>query len=457
MCTQIGKLTATLTTQTTTSTDYTNTDGFGDRTQSAFEKTLITLKSDICTLTDEVAMLRNEMLAVSESRQSTSQHLDAKLNDLNKLWHNNLDSMKDLNQQVDATCARITEAHISTTDVFNSIEETKQDLMKWANSIFCREDSDRIKEIHAHISSVLLTQHESSYRLRTNNSMQDAMPTDNWIHGSRLFNNDFPPIRRERNTGTRNMDDPSRRPPVVNVTYSSKLPRSGHSSSTVPKQESTIPSRSSQSRSEEVTSPAAPVRQFVTLLITDSMMKNMNKDDLGVNHSLSILRKTDSSGLLHRDLREEMKKLRPDNVYVHLGINDIFNDKPITDIITNYCNFIMFRDEHLPNTKIIFSYPLLTGNGQHNSKVRKLHSMLRDLMIDIDDTKGLGPGSLKDDSLLVNTNSNFAIRDDLFAADDIHLTEIGCGLIRANLRCCIHAITRSILGKPKRVASRRRD
>ena len=180
-------------------------------------------------------------------------------------------------------------------------------------------------------------------------------------------------------------------------------------------------------------------------------MQHICDDDLGVNHKLHMIRKTDSSGLAHSDLQNTLKQIGPDFVYLHLGINDIFKGKDISDIATEYGNFIMFRDKYIPNAKIIFSFPLLTGDNRFNIKASHLCNWINDLVWKLEDPKL----SLKDSQQLTNTNSNFEEREGLFKSDEVHLTTRGEQLIRANLRFCIHTLTRVILGKPKRLASRK--
>jgi len=174
-------------------------------------------------------------------------------------------------------------------------------------------------------------------------------------------------------------------------------------------------------------------------------MKNIKLDDLGVNHSVHMIRKRDSTGLTNNDVRNSMKRLKPDFVYVHIGINDIFADRPTEHILTNFSNLIMIRDEVARDAKIIFSLPLLTDNNQVNDRVEKLRLAIHDLTSNL--AYSTHDEGLKYRELLANANDNLNEERDL-VEDGVHLSARGQRIMRSNFRCAIHTLTRAILGKP---------
>ena len=83
-------------------------------------------------------------------------------------------------------------------------------------------------------------------------------------------------------------------------------------------------------------------RTFTTILITDSILRHVKtKDSLGNNHELIQINKRDSRGLNDADLRKRVQEIRPDYVYVHLGVNDVYQDIPMIDTLKNFmlCNY----------------------------------------------------------------------------------------------------------------------
>ena len=200
----------------------------------------------------------------------------------------------------------------------------------------------------------------------------------------------------------------------------------------------------SMNRSDTVTTPKA--REFTTVLITDSIMKNIKLNDLGVNHKIHMIRKTDSAGLAHIDVRNALKRLNPDFIYVHIGINDIFAQRSINSIMINFGNLVIVRDQVARGAKIIFSLPLLTDDTLTNRWVEKLRQAIVVLTNNLAySTRDEG---LKFRELLINDNYNLDEGDDLYEEGGIHLSARGLRVIRSNFRCGIHTLTRAILGKP---------
>ena len=67
-----------------------------------------------------------------------------------------------------------------------------------------------------------------------------------------------------------------------------------------------------------------------------------------------------ASGLTERAVTDSLRRVKPDYIYVHLGINDAFDGKSANEIVTYFYEFVLFLDEYLPSAKVIISFPLLT-------------------------------------------------------------------------------------------------
>ena len=93
-------------------------------------------------------------------------------------------------------------------------------------------------------------------------------------------------------------------------------------------------------------------------------MRRIKEDELGTNQQLHTINKRYSYGLSHDKLRKSLTKLKPDYIYVHLGINDVHGNRPVNQIMAAFGEFMLIVNEELKDSKIIFSMPLL--NGEQN-------------------------------------------------------------------------------------------
>ena len=85
------------------------------------------------------------------------------------------------------------------------------------------------------------------------------------------------------------------------------------------------------------------------------MMRHIPEDALGTNHELHILHKTETVGLLEARVRESLNVLKPDFIYVHLGMNDSIQKKKCSDITANYAAFSLRISDDLPG-HILFAH-----------------------------------------------------------------------------------------------------
>ena len=189
---------------------------------------------------------------------------------------------------------------------------------------------------------------------------------------------------------------------------------------------------------------------FKTVLITDSMLRHINNDDaLGVNHQLKTINKRDSSGLKHDDLRQNIQEIRPDFIYIHLGVNDVAQDISPRETLKNLIDFKTFTDRFI-GTKLILSLPLYTGDYDTNLKIMGLREIMKEFVRHFHDDNPHVPLKMK--KIWLNANANFtkdgSVIQKHYGADGVHLSNTGKQIVLHNLRHHIHNITRVLQGKP---------
>ena len=337
---------------------------------------------------------------------------------------------------------------------FNEVEESRKSES---------ESVDRFKDVDPRVPtptpvyqvetsnpySPLLDKDEDIQSSNAQPSAQKSDNSDTWLHPSRRLNQNSSTSERVKPTNSNDYH-----PSSNNQNLPGRLPYSYHLKS-LPKPVS-VPRRSSshqeplRSTNDQNTKKREPT---TTLLITDSIMRRIKDNELGVNHKLHIAHKRDSTGLAHNQLRETIKKIKPDFIYIHLGINDIRIQRPVKQIMAAFGEFMLFIDEEVdPLTKIIFSMPLLNGNKNDYPHILELRSQLHYWITTLDTKVGIW-----NRQLLFNPNTNFFRRDahgnilrnmqvteyfNTRKGDYVHLNDFGQKTILANFRYIIHRITR---------------
>ena len=196
------------------------------------------------------------------------------------------------------------------------------------------------------------------------------------------------------------------------------------------------------------------------------MRHAVSDDTLGVNHTLHVLNKPLASGLNDTSLRDSLRRTNPEFIYIHLGINDLLKGTPVRTIVSYLAEFSLFKDAYLPDSKIIYSLPLLTNIPRECRLILELRRLMIK-WIEESDTRH----DMEKRNLIFNSNSNFyremsdRIRtsqpqatqeDGLFVRDGIHLSPKGKLLIVKNMRYVIHDICRRLLNKLKLTPHQRR-
>ena len=127
-----------------------------------------------------------------------------------------------------------------------------------------------------------------------------------------------------------------------------------------------------------------PKNKYSSILFGDSMTenifhylpKNSSFIDMGISGDYSI-------GLINRV--ENVVDFQPNNVFIMIGINDIIEKFPLSEIQTNYEHLIQIIQKKCPNTKIYIQSTLptcgrkslLSSSEDVNLKVIELNTFLK--------------------------------------------------------------------------------
>jgi len=171
---------------------------------------------------------------------------------------------------------------------------------------------------------------------------------------------------------------------------------------------------------------------YTNLFFGDSMTENfkffMSRSDSIVNMGISG---DFSEGLLKRI--DNVITFQPDNLFIMIGINDIIEKVPLSDIQENYLKIIHQVEVNCPKTKIYIQSTLPTyhlrsmfsSSFEINNKVIELNSFLRKISQD----KGICYIDMYADF----TNENNELKQEL-TADGIHLNKKGYSIWASYLK-----------------------
>ena len=399
--------------------------------QPAIEETLVVLKSNIQTLTDEFASLRKELNVTKPKKdEQKDRQKDVELHKLKDLWNQNMGAASALKSSIEKNFHDLEIAQVKVDEVDHHVLKLKQDLKNYYNSAF-------FKELHQRIlgrktpSDWVNQDRETEQQART---PTETPLVPNLVTASSLTEHVAPPASRQV----------SRRAPGYTMTSSAPL---------VPLPEikrQSYAQVANSSQAKRTTASPTTQQTYKTVLITDSILRHIRtKDILGVNHELVQINKRDSSGLLCKDLRRKIKEIRPDFIYIHLGVNDVFQKIPLRKTMENVLDFKSFTD-WLFETKILLSLPLLTTDPTVNVRLADLRQALKEISRHFQEPLTSQPHKFK--KVWVNANSNFKQDDDAaidyHGRDGIHLSDRGKNAILGNFRHLIRHITRIIQDKP---------
>ena len=442
----------------------------GTSPQPLIEDTLVAIKTDINSLADEVAHLRREFEVSknNENNEKTLSNSDKKhgleMKKIKDLWSENLKAASQLKNSIEQNFRDLELAQVKVEEVDQHVRKFKNDLKNYYNSAFFREDSALIKDLHRAVvgtktptdwvneerraerkasthEQTLVNPGPKSYSTvvatgsdpspKTFSDRQENQPSQ--VAMSNRFeplssNSDSPPQPVSSNTKT------SRRGPGYSFT------------SSVPKIPSKPPVLSNMQSSQQSA-------KFKTVLITDSILRHINSSDaLGVNHEVVVINKRSTAGLLSKEVRLKIREVRPDYIYIHLGVNDASENIPLRSTLANFLDFKNFCDT-LFDTKIILSLPIMTKFTALNQRIMDMRECIKELAFHFHEWNPPQPIKLK--KLWINSNSNFqktgADVSAYYAEDGVHLSERGKKAILGNFRHHIHHITRIMQDKPPKV------
>ena len=375
-------------------TDITNT-------QKHIEECLITMVDDMIDLKVSVALLQpcddSSGTNTSSSDKKKKKKQPVEIDDLDL---NNKINFKDCAMQIKNLTDIALNLKLDLAVTQNSmdgikevVKETIKDIEAWYKSAFYSEDSGKIGELH------------------------DLMVKKQQVHQSdELQNKDGPAYPKPQSDEFLNNVDPAKQQSVWDT-------------------------------------PPTPwmIKKPLVCLITDSIMRHITAKDLGGNYSFNRIDRRNSSGLGHNDVVRTITKLRPDFLFIHLGINDIFADTPIDQTINNFSQFESFLRETVPNTRVVFSLPLLTGYPEQYDRINELRRKLTERIGGINRK----PGHKR--YMDVQFNRNFFADEDriprvaesarqlqrMFGTEDtVHLSPYGKKIIAGNMRDVLFRITR---------------
>ena len=198
-----------------------------------------------------------------------------------------------------------------------------------------------------------------------------------------------------------------------------------------------------------------PKKIFTTILITDSLMRHLTADGLGTNHKLIILNKTDCNGLSETRLRSSIREIKPDFIYIHLGINDFLKNRTWREVNSRYGEFSLFISDHLPQCKVVFSLPLPTDRRHECEVLQKLHYAAAKWINNIESDKSFDERTMHFNLNRNLRNNNWEQKKGLFTKDGIHLTSEGKEMMLRNIRHTIHTFSRKSNMKSRPVRATR--
>ncbi len=394
------------------------------------------------TLSDEISSLKSSLATTNTEKQSLTHTNDVK--QIKDLWQANLAATSAIKNRIDGIFRELDIAEQRSDEVDNHLKRLKCDLKSYYNSAFFQEDSKLIKEIHRSLVPPPLVP-ISSIRRAPNTSLSQPSPTP-------VSPSSSPPSHSPPDHQSSPNQLQSRRSSGYTMTQGGNLSRSsapipGAASRTAPN------ASSSRNRPNQSTGSTA----FKTVLITDSILRHVQNMDtaaaLGTNHILHMINKRDSSGLGSQEVRNELMRIKPDFIYIHLGVNDVTQRFSLKKSLKNFYEFVIFTEGQLPNAKTFLSLPLMTGDNEANERISELRHALQEFVLRFYQT-----GPVRERTLFINPNRNFVrsgrLVGEYYKPDGVHPSDRGREVILGNMRHSIHEITRVILNRPKRTSRR---
>ena len=332
------------------------------------------------------------------------------------------DLLKSLTKATQDTSLLLEKSEKGLKGLTQTLKDTmtvKKDLDVWRQSVFKREESDKINEIHNIISTPNFQEILSNSQLDPNaNVSQDHVRHVPRSPADTRTNRDTPGLspNQGRSSYRREGIEPRQRD---NRTAVFRLDR--------PKRASNRP---------------VP-RQKKIVLLCDSTMRSFKSEEFPKRYNVSVIYKRSLKDF-HSSLEstvEQISNLNPDAVYIHLGTQDILEGTNANSVVGS---LIKFTEKILRQTsqhcQIFISHPFLRDHpGEEWSKSSRLIT---------ETIRNLKGNSEKADFWMrsrENKNNNFypggsdIPHDYLFVPDQPHLNDRGIRVIMGNFKTSLNS------------------
>ena len=323
-----------------------------------------------------------------------------------------------LTTKVEMLSKTFNDSKASIESMADAIKESRKDIKDWRSSVFSDEATTKIDYIHGYVQKCYPD--TSDVAIQTSEKETDS--------GEGLWGNEeLPSEVLEHQDQTKHQETIS----TPNV------------ESFWPKQiEPTLDKALKEGHNLKV------------CLITDSIMRHITGLDSTWQYKYKFYRIDcrDSNGLNMATTKDELKRIRPHMVYVHLGINDLHRGADVHDVMDNMKEFDRFLEDWLPETRIVISLPLDNGKPQHNRLVAQLRSSMA-----LYGCQGPSDHCEKRIHLQHNNNMLTENRDQelhqrtlFFSSDKLHLSERGKNAMLNIMRSTLHKIFKGFTASPLR-------
>ena len=392
--------------------------------QVCIENTLTDVIDTIVNIREDISGIRtdNSVLKEELSNPPPCPNSSAGNKDLAHKISECTNKIKQLNENIAAIREDIAEVQDTVTTLSASTQESLKDWQAWHNSAFSDEDSQRIKTVYDHIlkyqdtpDSIMYIQHRSCQ-------------TDAHI-----------------DIQTTAQVDEEQSPEVEQVQIRETPPEQQTASVSEP---TTFdwPEPMYLSLKTALLSNK-PIR---VCLITDSIMRHITETNLLFRQyrvHLDRMDRNNTEALARRELRDTIKKKKPHLLFIHLGINDIHMGTSVSEIMENIANFESFLEAECPDTKVIFSKPLLNGKLHHDRAVLDLRKSLERHKNTHDSNRDIVNQRLftqDNDNFMVQTSDDEACQKMRYYNQDdlLHLSKKGRDTMVCIVRDSLHKIFR---------------
>ena len=174
-------------------------------------------------------------------------------------------------------------------------------------------------------------------------------------------------------------------------------------------------------------------------------MRGFNQNIFSKQYEVTVINKRNIRSINDHNVWNELHRLKPDIIYIHLGINDISDGRPTAKILDDLDYFIK-KVLTRTTSKVVYSSVLPSTK----SYVQDLINHYNDGVLNICDEIRINDSNR--DRLFINHNSNFLTKTengpsmmnhDMVGRDKVHLNERGTKVIMGNLKFALNSLTQT--------------